>query len=173
MIRPKVRAMAITPRDEDEEGWLSVLLALRLRQIEAEVGGIKALAEATGLSRGTLYQLRTAKANPTLVTVERMARHLNMSVWELLSRSGDEKQVRGDLEKNGLSYDEIAHHIEMTRAAKRSLVNLYGEDALLGSKASKRALAELDEEEDQGEDFSATKPNESRTAKRASVPKRR
>lgn len=133
--------MPIITKDEDEEGWLSILLALRLRQIESEFSGMKEFAEATGLSRGTLYQLRTAKGNPTLVTVERIARHLNISVWDLLSRSSDEHQIRDDLEKHGLSYDEIAHHIEATRAAKKSFTTLYGDGSQVPNKPTKERAA--------------------------------
>lgn len=133
--------MPITTTDDDEEGWLSVLLALRLRQIETKYSGLKELAQATGLSRGTLYQLRTAKGNPTLVTVERIARQLNMSVWDLLSRSSDEEHVREDLNKNGLSYDDISQHIEATKAARKSFLHLYGDDSKTPGKSPAEAKA--------------------------------
>lgn len=50
-------------KTEDSDGWLSILLALRLRQIENEYPDYASFADATGLSRGTLYQLRTGKGN--------------------------------------------------------------------------------------------------------------
>ncbi|MCZ0738170.1 helix-turn-helix domain-containing protein [Phreatobacter sp. AB_2022a] len=129
--------MPITTNDDDEEGWLSVLLALRLRQIEAKYSGLKELAQVIGLSRGTLYQLRTGKGNPTIVTVERIARQLNMSVWDLLGRSSDEDQVRDDLNKNGLSYDDISQHIEATKAARKSFLHLYGDNSKTPGKSPK------------------------------------
>lgn len=117
-------------KSEDSDGWLSILLALRLRQIENEYPDYATFAEATGLSRGTLYQLRTGKGNPTFVTLERLARHLNVPVWSLVGRTGDSESVKRDVETFGFNYDEIAQHIEATRAVKRSMSEFSGVPSL-------------------------------------------
>ncbi len=117
-------------KSEDSDGWLSILLALRLRQIENQYPDYASFAEATGLSRGTLYHLRTGKGNPTFVTLERLARHLNVPVWSLIGRSGEAENVKRDVEEFGLNYDEIAQHIEATRAVKRSMSEFTGVPSL-------------------------------------------
>lgn len=113
-------------KTEDTDGWLSILLALRLRQIESQYSDYASFAEASGLSRGTLYQLRTGKGNPTFVTLERLARHLKVPVWTLIGRTGEAENVKADVETFGFSYDEIAQHIEATRAVKRSMSEFSG-----------------------------------------------
>ncbi|WFU07193.1 helix-turn-helix transcriptional regulator (plasmid) [Rhizobium sp. CB3171] len=130
-------------KTEDSDGWLSILLALRLRQIESEYPDYASFADATGLSRGTLYQLRTGKGNPTFVTLERLARYLKVPVWSLIGIPGDEKNVKQAIETFGFSYDEIARHIEATRAVKRSMTEFSGvptshEDAGASGEASER-----------------------------------
>lgn len=117
-------------KTEDSDGWLSILLALRLRQIENEYPDYASFADATGLSRGTLYQLRTGKGNPTFVTLERLARYLKVPVWTLLGRTGDDDSVKRDVETFGFSFDEIAQHIEATRAVKRSMTEFSGVPSL-------------------------------------------
>jgi transcriptional regulator with XRE-family HTH domain len=113
-------------KTEDSDGWLSILLALRLRQIENEYPDYASFADATGLSRGTLYQLRAGKGNPTLVTLERLARHLKVPVWTLIGRPGDDDSVKRDIETFGFNFNEIARHIEATRAVKRSMTEFSG-----------------------------------------------
>ncbi|MER9658021.1 helix-turn-helix domain-containing protein [Mesorhizobium sp. M0152] len=117
-------------KTEDSDGWLSILLALRLRQIENEYPDYASFADATGLSRGTLYQLRTGKGNPTFVTLERLARHLKVPVWTLIGRTGDDDSVKRDIETFGFSFTEIARHIEATRAVKRSMTEFSGVPSL-------------------------------------------
>ncbi|MGX5832049.1 helix-turn-helix domain-containing protein [Mesorhizobium sp. 43Arga] len=117
-------------KNEDSDGWLSILLALRLRQIENEYPDYASFADATGLSRGTLYQLRTGKGNPTFVTLERLARHLKVPIWALIGRTGDDDSVKRDIETFGFSFDEIAQHIEATRAVKRSMTEFSGVPSL-------------------------------------------
>jgi len=113
-------------KDEDAEGWLTMLLALRLRQIEATYPDFQSFVEKSGLSRGTLHALRSGKSNPTLVTIERLARCLDVPVWSLLARSGDEAIFRRDVESYGLDFIQIEKHVEATRISRKSITSFKG-----------------------------------------------
>ena len=108
----------------EADGWMSILLALRLRQIESKFESYADFADRTGLSRGTLYQLRTGKANPTFQTVEKLARSLEMSVWELMGVR--ERHIRDDVASFGLNYDEISEHLEASRKVRKRVTAFSG-----------------------------------------------
>ena len=91
------------------EGWLQVVLALRLRQLSAGSGALDDFAAKCGVSRGTLSALRSGHGNATLQTLETLARNFGISVWNLLGIQGD--VVRGSLERFGLEYCEIEAHV--------------------------------------------------------------
>lgn len=110
-------------REEGADGWLAILLAFRLRQIESAFpGGTKAFQNAAGLSSATLHHLKTAQGNPTIVTIERLARHLDVPVWSLIGRSADRARVAKEMAEFDLSYDEVDELIAATRIVKRSLL---------------------------------------------------
>ncbi len=102
--------------------WMPMLLGLRLRQMEKEFPTYGQFAEATGLSRGTLYHLRTGHANPTLQTIGTLAASLGVSVWSLLGLRDDD--VRRSIESFGLSYGEIAEHIKQEDRSARVIEQL-------------------------------------------------
>ena len=83
------------------EGWLQVILALRLRQLSAGYGALDDFAAKCGVSRGTLSALRSGHGNATLQTLETLARNLGISVWSLLGIQDD--VVRGRSSASGLS----------------------------------------------------------------------
>ncbi len=96
------------------EGWLQVILALRLRQLSAAYGTLDEIAGKCGVSLGTLSALRSGHGNATLQTLETLARNLGISVWSLFGIQDD--VVRGSLERFGLEHCEIEAHL-IARAA--------------------------------------------------------
>jgi transcriptional regulator with XRE-family HTH domain len=106
------------------EGWLQVVLALRLRQLSAGYGTLDDFAAKCGVSRGTLSALRSGHGNATLQTLETLARNLGISVWSLLGIQDD--VVRGSLERFGLEYCEIEAHLIARAAAQKDLDTFSG-----------------------------------------------
>ena len=106
------------------EGWLQVILALRLRQLSAGYGALDDFAAKCGVSRGTLSALRSGHGNATLQTLETLARNLGISVWSLLGIQDD--VVRGSLERFGLEYREIEVHLIARAAAQKDLDTFSG-----------------------------------------------
>ena len=106
------------------EGWLQVVLALRLRQLSAGYGTLDDFAAKCGVSRGTLSALRSGHGNATLQTLETLARNLGISVWSLLGIQDD--VVRGSLERFGLEYREIEAHLIARAAAQKDLDTFSG-----------------------------------------------
>jgi transcriptional regulator with XRE-family HTH domain len=71
------------------EGWLQVILALRLRQLSAAYGTLDDIAAKCGVSRSTLSALRSGHGIATLQTLETLARNLGISVWSLIGIQDD------------------------------------------------------------------------------------
>jgi transcriptional regulator with XRE-family HTH domain len=88
-----------------EHSILNEMLAHRLQQFEEENGGYEAVAAKAGIAKGTLYAISHGKGNPTFRTLERMARSLDMSVFELLGFRNED--ARRALARFGVDYDEL------------------------------------------------------------------
>lgn len=102
---------------EPIDHWLSCLLALRLRQIEKTFPDYPTFLAKSGLSRGTLQQLRFARGNPTFKTLTALSQGLGIPIWSLLAvREGS---VRQDVESHGLPYDRVVELLEEDIAAGR------------------------------------------------------
>jgi transcriptional regulator with XRE-family HTH domain len=106
-------------KDGDSHGLLSVILALRLAQIEESHKNYVAFVKKTGLSRGTLYALRHGHSNPTFQTIERLARFLGEPVFGLLGISED--HARGDFKRSGFDYDELKAQVAKAQRARKPL----------------------------------------------------
>lgn len=99
------RVRTYKTRQRSDDPRLSVILALRLRQIERTYPTQAAFIRASRLSRSTLLLLRYGRGNPTLKTLTTLAHGLDISVWSLLGIR--EEHVREDIESFGLSLDSI------------------------------------------------------------------
>lgn len=97
--------------------WLSCLLALRLRQIERTFPDYSSFVDKSGISRGTLQQLRYARGNPTFQTLTALSQAFGVSIWSLLAIR--EENVRNEVESFGLPYDRIVELLEKDIAAGR------------------------------------------------------
>lgn len=63
---------------------LAALLAIRVEQLAQEHGDLAAFLKKAGISPGTYYILIRGDGNPTLDTIEIIAKGLGISVWELI-----------------------------------------------------------------------------------------
>jgi len=92
-------------KSTESEGWLRVILALRLRQIEKKYANYDEFVEKAGVSKSTLYLLLNAKSNPTFQTLETLAVSLEIPIWSLLGI--DEQMAERNLLSHGLKVQEI------------------------------------------------------------------
>jgi len=63
---------------------LAALLAIRMEQLAREHGDLASFLTKAGISTGTYYILLRGDGNPTLDTLEMIAKGLGLSVWELI-----------------------------------------------------------------------------------------
>jgi transcriptional regulator with XRE-family HTH domain len=54
---------------------------------------LNALSERSGISKGMLSQIESEKANPTVATVWKIARGLNVSLNDVLEESAEEQKL--------------------------------------------------------------------------------
>ena len=71
-------------RGRTAEKTLASVLGIRLEQLAAEHADLASFLGKVGISPGTYYLLVKGDANPTLDTLELIAKGLGLSVWELL-----------------------------------------------------------------------------------------
>ena len=71
-------------RGRTAEKTLASVLGIRLEQLAAEHEDLASFLAKVGISPGTYYLLVKGDANPTLDTLELIAKGLGLSVWELL-----------------------------------------------------------------------------------------
>lgn len=71
-------------RGRTVEKTLASLLGLRLEQLAAQHDDLKAFLNKIGVSPGTYFLLIRGESNPTLDTLEVIAKGLGLSVWELI-----------------------------------------------------------------------------------------
>ena len=56
----------------------SATFPTRLAEALEQVGGLKGIAQAAGLDRSTIYNLRNGRGSPSIETVERLAQALGV-----------------------------------------------------------------------------------------------
>ena len=71
-------------RGRTSEKTLASVLGIRLEQLAADYENLASFLAKVGISSGTYYLLVKGDANPTLDTLELIAKSLGLSVWELL-----------------------------------------------------------------------------------------
>lgn len=71
-------------RGRTAEKTLASVLGIRLEQLAADHEDLASFLVKIGISPGTYYLLVKGDANPTLDTLELIAKGLGLSVWELL-----------------------------------------------------------------------------------------
>jgi len=97
---------------------LAALLAIRVEQLAQEHGDLAAFLKKAGISPGTYYILIRGDGNPTLDTIEMIAKGLGISVWELIG-------LDDTLVKYALSTKSI--DLEAIKASNRARAEAMGQ----------------------------------------------
>lgn len=84
---------------------LAALLAIRIEQLAQEFGDLTAFLKKAGISPGTYYILIRGDGNPTLDTIEMIAKGLGITVWDLIGLN--EGLVKSALNEHAIDLDEI------------------------------------------------------------------
>jgi len=98
-------------RGRTAEKILASVLGIRLEQLAADHEDLSSFLSKVGISPGTYYLLLKGDANPTLDTLELIAKGLGLSVWELLG-------LNDGLVKKALEARDI--DIEAIKASSRA-----------------------------------------------------
>ena len=96
---------------------LAALLAIRVEQLAQEHGDLAAFLKKAGISPGTYYILIRGDGNPTLDTIEMIAKGLGISVWELIG-------LDDTLVKYALSTKSI--DLEAIKASNKARAEAFG-----------------------------------------------
>ena len=96
---------------------LAALLAIRIEQLAQEHGDLAVFLKKAGISPGTYYILIRGDGNPTLDTIEMIAKGLGISVWELIG-------LDDTLVKYALSTKSI--DLEAIKASNKARAEAFG-----------------------------------------------
>lgn len=98
--------MAPNPgRTRTVDKTLAALLAIRVEQLAQEHGDLPAFLKKAGISPGTYYILIRGDGNPTLDTLEMIAKGLGISVWDLIGLNT--AMVKSALSEHEIDLDAI------------------------------------------------------------------
>lgn len=98
--------MAPNPgRTRTVDKTLAALLAIRVEQLAQEHGDLAAFLKKAGISPGTYYILIRGDGNPTLDTIEMVAKGLGISVWDLIGLNTT--MVKSALAEHEIDLDAI------------------------------------------------------------------
>lgn len=103
---------------ENRDTVIGAVFALILEKKAKEYPDLKTFLDKIGMSLGTYYNLTKGAGNPTFWTVERTAKALGVSSWDLLG--SDERLVRAWLAGQDIDIDLVAKRVEARRAARES-----------------------------------------------------
>lgn len=92
-------------RGRTAEKTLASVLGIRLEQLAAGHDDLASFLAKVGISPGTYYLLVKGDANPTLDTLELIAKGLGISVWELFGI--DDDVVKKSLAAHDIDLDAI------------------------------------------------------------------
>ncbi|MCA0422491.1 MAG: helix-turn-helix domain-containing protein [Proteobacteria bacterium] len=116
---------------------LAALLAIRVEQLAQAYGDLGAFQKKAGISPGTYYILIRGDGNPTLDTIEMIAKGLGMSVWDLLGL--DTAIVKSAVAEHGIDLDAIE---AANKARAKAFAKLDGQ-RVQGKKAVAAKLSGL------------------------------
>lgn len=110
----------MTPRQfegEDRDSLIGAIFVLMLERKAREFPDLKAFLNKAGMSIGYYAALRKGEANPTAYTLEKTARALGVSPWELLG--ANELLIRSYLRDQGIDLDRVTESVKR-RVEKRA-----------------------------------------------------
>ena len=101
---------------EDRDTVIGAIFALMLERKSKEYPDLRTFLEKIGMSLGSYYNLCKGVGNPTFWTLERTAKALGVSPWDLLG--GEEKLMRAWLAGQNIDVDRVAQRVEQRRQAR-------------------------------------------------------
>lgn len=109
-------AMPTQQEGEDRDSVAGALFAIVLARKAKEYPNLKSFLEKIGMSLAAYYNLEKGIGNPTFWTVERTAKALGLSVWDMLGV--DEKVMRSWLAGQNIDLEKLAQSVEAQRQAR-------------------------------------------------------
>ena len=109
-------AMPTQQEGEDRDLVAGALFAIVLARKAKEYPNLKSFLETIGMSLAAYYNLEKGIGNPTFWTVERTAKALGLSVWDMLGV--DEKVMRSWLAGQNIDLEKLAQSVEARRQAR-------------------------------------------------------
>lgn len=109
-------AMPTQQEGEDRDSVAGALFAIVLARKAKEYPNLKTFLEKIGMSLAAYYNLEKGIGNPTFWTVERTAKALGLSVWDMLGV--DEKVMRSWLAGQNIDLEKLAQSVEARRQAR-------------------------------------------------------
>ena len=109
-------AMPTQQEGEDRDSVAGALFAIVLARKAKEYPNLKSFLEKIGMSLAAYYNLEKGIGNPTFWTVERTAKALGLSVWDMLGV--DEKVMRSWLAGQNIDLEKLAQSVEARRQAR-------------------------------------------------------
>lgn len=109
-------AMPKQQEGEDRDSVATALFAIILQRKAKEYPSLKEFLDKIGMSMAAYYNLEKGIGNPTFWTVERTAKALGLSVWDMLGI--DEKVMRAWLAGQNIDLDRLSQGVEARRHAR-------------------------------------------------------
>lgn len=110
-------AMPKQQEGEDRDSVATALFAIILERKAKEYPNLKAFLDKIGMSLAAYYNLEKGIGNPTFWTVERTAKALGLSVWDMLGI--DEKVMRAWLAGQNIDLDKLSQSVDARRQARQ------------------------------------------------------
>jgi hypothetical protein len=114
MVMPKQQ------EGEDRDSVATALFAIILQRKAKEYPNLKVFLDKIGMSMAAYYNLEKGIGNPTFWTIERTAKALDLSVWDMLGI--DEKVMRAWLAGQNIDLDRLTQSVEARRQARSKFV---------------------------------------------------
>jgi transcriptional regulator with XRE-family HTH domain len=109
-------AMPKQQEGEDRDSVATALFAIILQRKAKEHPNLKEFLDKIGMSMAAYYNLEKGIGNPTFWTVERTAKALGLSVWDMLGV--DEKVMRAWLAGQNIDLDKLTQSVDARRHAR-------------------------------------------------------
>jgi transcriptional regulator with XRE-family HTH domain len=109
-------AMPKQQEGEDRDSVATALFAIILQRKAKEYPTLKTFLDKIGMSMAAYYNLEKGIGNPTFWTIERTAKALDLSVWDMLGI--DEKVMRAWLAGQNIDLDRLTQSVEARRQTR-------------------------------------------------------
>ena len=109
-------AMPKQQEGEDRDSVATALFAIILQRKAKEYPNLKTFLDKIGMSMAAYYNLEKGIGNPTFWTIERTAKALDLTVWDMLGV--DEKVMRAWLAGQNIDLDRLTQSVEARRQTR-------------------------------------------------------